>query len=328
MKANLHPWRILCNDDLWFDRSALKALEEIAVIDYREAEYALLEKVIRHYDAYFASASVRADKNILQNAHQLKVIATPSTGTDHIDVQYAKSNGIKILDLSREYDVLDTFSATAEHAWCLILALLRRLPSAFASAKAGCWARQAYAGTQVLGKTLGIIGFGRLGKMMAAMAAGFRMKIIACDTKPIAGDFVRQVDLETLLAESDIVSIHVHLTEGTRGLIGRKELALMKPQSIIINTSRGAVIDESALLTALENGALSGAALDVICGEWDMDLTRHPLIAYAREHDNLIITPHIGGSTIESIVGARVYMAQQLKDYLLSCDNLSRAAND
>jgi D-3-phosphoglycerate dehydrogenase len=127
------------------------------------------------------------------------------------------------------------------------------------------------------------------------------MKVLACDlrdVKPEAG--VAMVDFDTLLAQADVLSIHIHLTEENRGLINATAFAKMKPGAVLINTSRGAILDETALLEALTSGRLAGAALDVICGEWDANLAEHPLIRHAREHENLVISPHIGGVTVES----------------------------
>ena len=311
-------WKVLCNDKLWFKKDALHPLYNIADIDYQEAEYNLLLENICEYDAYYASASVRVDSKVLESAKRLKVIATPSTGIDHIDVDFATKKGITILGLAKEFELLDTFSATAELAWCLLLALIRHLPEAFEVTKKGDWARQRFAGRQLLGKTLGILGYGRLGRMMAEMAKGFRMKVIACDIREISEPGIKQVDFDTLLIESDVLSVHIHLTKKTNKLLSRSALAKMKQGIIIINTSRGAIIDEAALLDALASGRVAGAGLDVINGEWDENLYEHPLIQYAREHNNLIITPHIGGSTVESIVGAREFMARKLADYLQS----------
>jgi D-3-phosphoglycerate dehydrogenase len=294
----------------------LKPLEEIADVDYVEAKRDILLDHIPNYDAYFASLYVRADREVLEHAHRLKVIATPSTGTDHIDCEIARQKGIDILHIAQDYDLLNSFSATAEMAWCLLLACIRHLPSAFEEAKKGNWAREKFTGHQLLGKTLGILGYGRLGKMIAEFGKGFHMKVIAHDIRDFESLGIEQVDFETLLASSDIISIHIHLTEKTRGLISHEEFAKMKQGVVIINTSRGAIINEEAFLQALQSGKVSAAGLDVICGEWDENLTNHPLIRYARSHNNLIITPHIGGCTVESIVGARVFMAHKLASYI------------
>lgn len=323
----MRRWKVLCNEDLRLRPDALSVLEEIADVDYVEAHQDILLDRIADYDAYYASASVCADTKILERAKRLKVIATPSTGTDHIDREVAEQKGIAILDLAKEYGLLDSFSATAEMAWCLMLSCMRFLPPAFESAKKGDWARQRYTGRQLLGKTLGILGYGRLGKMMVEVGKGFRMRVIACDKLPFDVPGVDRVDFDTLLATSDILSIHIHLTKENHKLFSREVFAKMKPGMVLINTSRGAIIDEKALLEALESGKVGAAGLDVIHGEWDDNLVDHPLIKYARSHNNLVISPHVGGSTIESIVGARVFIAQKLADFLNKLNKTSLGGN-
>lgn len=311
-------WRILCTVGLPLKPDALRPLEEVADVDYAEARRDLLLERIGVYDGYFASAYVRVDKKILDRATHLKVIATPGTGTDHIDVDEALRRGIVVMSIATDYEVLDTFSATAEMAWCLLLSCIRRLPAAFEAAKRGDWARERFSGHQLRGRTLGVLGYGRLGKMVARFGQGFGMRVLACDKRDFESPDVERVDFDTLLAQSDVLTIHIHLTEDNRGLLSREVLAKMKPGIVIINTSRGAIVDEAALLDALESGHVSAAGLDVIDGEWRTDLADHPLIRYAREHDNLIITPHIAGATVESIVGAREHLARKLADYIRS----------
>ena len=152
--------------------------------------------------------------------------------------------------------------------------------------------------------------------MMAGYGNGFGMKVLGCDLeeKNIAG--VEQIALDELLAKSDVTSIHIHLTEENRGFVSNELLKKMKPGVVIINTSRGAIIDEDALIKNLESGYVGAAGLDVIHGEWDKNIYDHPLIKYARTHDNLVITPHIAGATVESIIGARVFLAKKLADYI------------
>jgi len=309
---------VICNDNLLPKDKMKLILGDAVQIDFIEPEYDLLYNCIEKYDAYFASASIIADKKLLEKAKRLKVIATPSTGTDHIDRKFAEKKGISIIDIAKEYDLLDSFSATAEMSWCLLLALIRHLPTAFESAKKGHWARQKFSGQQLLGKTIGILGYGRLGKMMAQIALGFRMKVIACDINPVETPGITFVDFNTLLAESDILSVHIHLNDETRNMFSDQTFSKMKNGAIIINTSRGAIIDEQALLRSLESGKIGGAGLDVIHGEWDTDLQKHPLIQYANFHTNLIISPHIGGSTTESIEGARIFTARKLANHLIN----------
>jgi D-3-phosphoglycerate dehydrogenase len=292
-------------------------LADVAEVVSLPADQKVLVEQIGNFDAYFASLAVRADRDVLSRANRLRVIATPSTGTDHIDVNFARERGIGIVCLKDDIDFLNQVTATAELAWALLLAVVRRLPAAVAAAREGNWARDGFRGHQISGNTLGVLGYGRLGRMVAEFGKAFRMRVLACNDNPVTpAPGVQMVDFDTLFRESDVVSIHVHLTDANRKLVNRDALLKMKRGSIIINTSRGAVIDEPALLDALNSGHLAGAGLDVIEGEWEPNIRDHPLLRYLREHDNVVITPHIGGVTHESQRMAFAHTVKKLKDYL------------
>lgn len=264
------------------------------------------------------------DKELIDAAPNLKIIASPTTGLNHIDVEYAKSKNIKVVSLKGETEFLRTVHATAEHTMALMLALTRKLPSSFESVKSGIWNRDLYKGTELAGKTLGIVGFGRLGSKVAKYAEIFGMRVIAYD--PYVSDEivtranVEPVSFEALLVASDVVSVHVSLSDETRGMIGAYECGLMKKGAMLINTSRGEIIDEKALLNALQSEQLAGAALDVLTDElqWGESKkisgngTSEALIEYARTHDNCIITPHIGGATKESMEKTEIFIAERI----------------
>ena len=270
--------------------------------------------------AYMASAVIRIDEEFLAAAPNLKVIGSPHTGQDHLDISAIKARGIELFTITEERELLNSFSATSELTFGLLLSLVRNIPPAIEAAKAGDWARERLAGFQLLNKTIGIVGLGRLGTISARIAQGFGMRVLACDIEPREMAGVEIVDMDTLLRESDIVTLHLHLRPHTEGMIDADALAKMKPGSIILNSSRGRIINEVDLLAALESGHLGGAGLDVIDGEWltREELLEHPLVKYAQKNDNLIIVPHIGGSTTESIYGARIFMANKLAAYLSS----------
>jgi len=310
--------KVLCMADVSPFPDVLDALREIAAVECRGAERDVLLREIPAYDAYLASLHVRADAQVIAAAGRLRAIATPTTGLDHIDLDAARARGIEIISLKHDFEFLGQVTCTAELAWALLLACVRKLPAAFDAAKEGRWARDEFRGRQLSGKTFGILGYGRLGRIIAEYAEGFRMRVLACDVKDFEAEGVERVDKETLFRESDVVSIHVHLTPETEGLVGRPDFALMKPGAILLNTSRGAIVDEAALLEALESGRLAGAGLDVIHGEWSEGLADHPLIRYAREHDNLIISPHVGGVTFEAQAMTLRHTAEKLRDFLAS----------
>ena len=309
--------RVLNMADTTSCPDVFRKLEDIAEVASLPPDQDTLRRRLRDFDAYFASLHVRADREAMERSPRLRVIVTPSTGTDHIDLDAAAERGIRVLSLKDDPELLERITATAELAWGLLLATVRRLPWAFAAARAGRWARDRFRGHQLSGKTLGVLGYGRLGRMVARYGLAFGMRVLACDVRDVAPENgVTMADFDTLLRESDVLSVHVHLTDGNRGLIGAEALAKMKPGAVLINTSRGAIVDESALLEALRCGRLGGAGLDVICGEWDANLAEHPLVRHANEHEDLVITPHVGGVTFESQRMAMEHAVRKLLKFL------------
>ena len=308
--------RVLCMHGITPYPDVLDPLREIADVTVEDGDQQRLVEVISNFDAYVASLHVRVNADVLARADRLKVIATSSTGLDHIDLDGCKRKGIAVIHNRHDYDLLRNITCTAELAFGLLLAVVRHIPAAFDAAKQGFWARDVFRGHQLNGKTYGILGVGRLGTISAQYARAFRMRVIGCDIKKIDVPGVEQVDFDTLLRESDIITIHVHLTDETRGMIGPDEFAKTKDGVILINTSRGAIIDEAAFLDALESGKVGGAGADVIHGEWETNLYHHPLIRYARTHDNLVIVPHIGGVTFEAQAATLRHTAVKLAAWL------------
>jgi D-3-phosphoglycerate dehydrogenase len=293
-------------------------LSEVAEVEYCPApDRDLLLDRIGDTDIYYGHTDVILDREVVDRAKRLKVVGAPSTGTDHIDIDLLGQRGIKLIALTHEYELLDRFSATAECGWGLLLACVRRIPYHQESVRQGRWAESRYVGNQLGGKTLGVIGVGRLGKMTVEYGKAFRMRVLGCDPADFSIPGVERVNFDTLLAESDVISLHLHLRENTRNLLGRDEFAKMKEGVVIINTSRGGLIDETVFLKALKSGKVAAAGVDVLCEtDWMDDVTRHPLVRYAQTHDNLVITPHIGGGAVESIAGARIFIAEKLIDYI------------
>lgn len=294
--------------------AALCAVGELRQVRGRRAE---VLDAIGKAEAYLAGAEVRIDSGFLDRAPTLRVIGSPSTGTDHMDKDEIDRRGIVRFDIAREFELIGGFTATSELAFGLLLTLVRNIRAASAAAEAGDWARERFSGYQLYAKTFGVLGLGRLGTISARIANGFGMRVIGHDIRDDAtAPDVAMVSFATLLAESDVLSVHVHLTPKTEALIGAAELAAMKPGAILLNTARGRIIDEGALLAALRAGHLGGVGLDVIDGEWLDDKAAHPLIVEARTNPRLLITPHIGGATAESIYGARIFMARKLANWL------------
>jgi D-3-phosphoglycerate dehydrogenase / 2-oxoglutarate reductase len=194
-----------------------------------------------------------------------------------------------------------------------VLCCLRRIPAACDAVRRGQWSSAEFRGREAAGRVMGIIGYGRLGRMVSRFAHAFGMRVLACDPHHTVTDsWVEQMDLDDLLRQSEIVSLHVHLTPETEGLIGRREIDGMRDSAILINTSRGKLIDEPALLDALVSGKLACAGLDVLANELDGRTDPDPLVDYARQRDNLVITPHVGGVTYDAQEKAFAQMARKV----------------
>jgi D-3-phosphoglycerate dehydrogenase len=310
-------WKVLNTIDATACPGVFTPLSEIADVEHVPARQDLLRDQIAKFGAYLASLHVRMDHSVLERACRLRVIATASTGLDHIDLKCAAERGVAILSLKADTEFLNSITATAEITWALLLATVRQLPWAFAAALEGRWARDEFRGRQLSGKTLGILGYGRLGRIVGQYGKAFRMHVLAHDIKAaIAEDGIEMVTFERLLTESDVLSIHIHLNDFNRGLMDAAAIGQMKPGAVLINTSRGGIVDEAALLNALQSGKLSGAGLDVIDGEWRQDLDQHPLIRYAGGHRNLVISPHIGVVAVEAQRAAIERTLVTLRNYL------------
>jgi len=302
--------------DLTLAPEAMTMIEEHFDVDYRPPDHDALVKIIGGYDYFWGHVDLKVDTPVLERAERLKAINTSSTGTDHLDKEEMKKRGIKLLCIAEDYSLLDTFMATAECAWMLLLACCRHFRSASRGALDGDWRNCfAYLGRQLSQRTLGVLGVGRLGKMTVEYGKAFRMRVLGCDLKPFSIDGVEPVDFETLLRESDAISIHVHMTPENYHLFDAEVFARMKDGAVLVNTSRGDVIDEEALLAALESGRLAAFGADVLHDEWRPDMRRQPVVQYAKDHDNVVLTPHIGGGTFKSFHDARVFSAKKLVHY-------------
>jgi D-3-phosphoglycerate dehydrogenase len=251
-----------------------------------------LADMLAHSVALIVRNQTKVDKELLCNAPKLKVIGRLGSGLDNIDLFEAEKRGIQVV-----YAPEGNSLATAEHTIALIFALARNISNASAAIRQGIWDRKAYTGVQIAGKTLGVIGYGRVGKLVAQKAESLGMNILVHRRQSggiLPNSLASQVSLTTLLTNADFVSLHVPLTQLTNGLIGAPELALMKPSAYIINTSRGLVIREKDLYAALVAGKIAGAALDV--------REKEPPAVESELHNlpNVLLTPHIGGWTNEA----------------------------
>jgi D-3-phosphoglycerate dehydrogenase len=262
------------------------------------------------WDALVVRSQTRVDADLLDAAGpRLGVIGVASVGTDRIDLAAATRAGVMVVNAPTGNTI-----AAAEHTMALMLALLRRIPAADASVRAGEWLRGRFTGAELRGKTVGIIGLGKIGKAVARRASAFEARVLASDPYLTADQAseasARLVGMPELLARADIVTVHTPLSPQTRGLIGRVQLDAMKPGAHLLNVARGGIVDEVALAQALGDGRLAGAAVDVYSTE-PMALD-NPL----RDAPNVVLTPHLGASTAEAQDRVAVEMAEQVVEAL------------
>ena len=265
----------------------------------------LLEK-IKGFDALVIRSRTKVTKELLDSSDSLKVIGRAGAGLDNVDVEYAKEKGIQVINTPTA-----NLLSVAELTLGLAISLLRNIPKADKTTREGMWEKKNLRGVEVKGKKWGIIGFGHVGQLVAGLLSGFGCDLIAYDPyvpKEVAGQYsVTLSSLEDLMKESDIISIHVPLLESTKGLIGKKEISMMKENAIIINISRGGIIEEDALYESLKEGKIKGAALDVFENE---PPTNSPLLAL----DNTVFTCHLGAQTTD----AQKRVGEELVDKLLA----------
>jgi phosphoglycerate dehydrogenase-like enzyme len=268
-----------------------------------------------------ATTRLPVDADALASAPRLRIVSVAGTGANHVDRVTAAARGITVRSLAEDRELLAELTPTAEHTWGLVLALARRTVPASRHVASGRWERERFPGQLLHGRRLGIVGLGRLGRWVARYGAAFGMHVSAHDPsvdEDAWPDGIGRVTLAELFASSDVVSVHVPLDASTVGLVDASLLALLPDGAILVNTSRGAIVDEAALLHALRTGRLGGAALDVLAEE--PPSADHPLVAFAREDDRLLITPHLGGFVPDIVVRVCVHAAGKVADLLASDD--------
>lgn len=307
--------KILVAESGDFSAQAASLLERAGDLLLRDLDRQELLSAVRDINVLWVRLRHKIDADVIAAAQQLNIIVTPTTGLNHIDLGEAQQRGIQVLSLQGEGEFLQDVRATAEHTVGLLFSLLRQIPEALAHVQQGQWDRDSFKGRELYGKTIGIVGYGRLGKIVARYVRAFDTRVLTADPYVDAGSlesFVTLVPLSELLEASDVVTLHVNLCDATRNFFGPNQFAAMKRGAWFVNTSRGEVVDEEALLSALESGRLAGAALDVLCDESSKGMPGHPLVAYARKQRNLIITPHLGGCTNESMEKTECFLANHL----------------
>jgi len=296
------PFRILVADEL--SSEGLEILGRAGEVVVRTGmDEATLRDALPGFHALVVRSATKVTAGALEKARDLIVIGRAGIGVDNIDVPAATERGIVVMNSPDA-----TAVTTGEHAVALIASLSRHVPDADASMKAGRWDKKAFVGSEMRGKTLGVLGLGRIGSVVADRGLGLRMDVIAHDPfveeSPLVD--VRLVTFDELLERSDYLSIHVPRTARTRGLFDAGAFARMKPGARLVNCARGGIVDEEALCAALESGRLAGAALDVF------DIEPLPEDSPLRRTKGLVLTPHLGASTVEAKRGVSVDMAEQI----------------
>lgn len=270
-----------------------------------------------------ASMKVKITADMVKSASKLKIISCATTGSDHIDRSELDSRGVPVRTLKEDPELLLNLTPAAELSWALLMGCARKLPAAVTHVNEGLWERERFPGIMLHGKSLGLIGCGRIGQWMARYAEAFGMSVAGYDPYlSIWPEHIQNSSLETIMEKCDFISVHVHLNEETRGLVSRRLLEMVKPGAIIINTSRGAIVDEEALVDGLKSGRIGGVGLDVLDGE--PDISDHPLVNYGRHNDNVLITPHCGGFSPDAVRKVCAHAASKIKEVLKSGQSSSR----
>ena len=306
--SDAKPYRVLVADPV--SQAGVARLRQGAQVDVATglSPDELIAR-IGQYDALVVRSETKVTEKVLEAGERLKVVARAGVGVDNIDVPAATRSGVVVIN-SPEGNTI----AAAEHTVAMLLSMSRKVPAASESLRRGEWKRSQFVGVEVYNKVLGVVGFGKIGREVARRAIGLGMRVLASDvfvTPELARrEGVELVELPQLYRESDFITVHTPLTRDTRGLINDAAFALMKDAVRIVNCARGGIVEEAALLRALESGKVAGAALDVF--EQEPPPKDHPLLA----HPKVLSTPHLGASTEEAQVNVAVDVADQILDIL------------
>ncbi|MBW1783800.1 MAG: hydroxyacid dehydrogenase [Deltaproteobacteria bacterium] len=297
--------RILYYEILQYLPEVVDAMEQSFVVTRLTDPGHDTDNILRDVEICMAPLGFPFDRAKIDRCPNLKVIASSTLSVPHIDVEYAAKKGIRVCWLSEAHKgFLATITPTAELTWGLIISITRNIPWAHKDVCDGKWEGRSFGSRtprMLSNMSLGIVGLGRLGTWVASYGKAFGMEVYYFSPTSRDSDYKRCQTLPELAGSVDIISIHAHHTRDTERMIGAEFLSAMRPGSYLINTARGAIVDEDALLDALENGHLGGAAVDVLAAEFEPDflerLPQNELVRYAATHQNLIITPHYAGAT-------------------------------
>jgi D-3-phosphoglycerate dehydrogenase len=307
--------KLLFLEKLYLDRDLLKELKKYYKVTYFNKKISKF-KNINDYACIYSNFQNKLDRKIIKKATSLKIIVSNVTGEDYIDTHYAKKRKIKIFSLRGEKNFLKSISSTAEFTWGLILSLTRKIPYSYNDfLKNPNICRYNYIGNNLSGKNIGFLGFGRNAKIMSRYAKAFKMKIFYNDLRKDSNKNFTYLSKKKLFNNSDILVVSISANKNTNKIVNRKLLSNSKKNLILINTSRSELINQHDLLDSLKTNKIYGAALDFLSKKIEDKISSRKLINYAKKNNNLIITPHLGGASIESLQLTQRYVFEQLIKY-------------
>ncbi|MFX1486545.1 MAG: hydroxyacid dehydrogenase [Promethearchaeota archaeon] len=306
--------RVLVTEPIHIDGLDLLKKSGFEVLESLDLTHERLKEMIKTFDVIIVRSRTLVNKEIVESGKNLKIIARAGVGLDNIDLEAAKKRNIEVLNIPGAAS-----ESVAELVFALLLSLFRQIPKADKGLKEGKWTKKGLLGKELKGKNIGIIGFGRIGQIVASIAKGFEMNVLCYDVIESCLLKAREMEVEDhgpskeglyeLLKKSDIITLHVPLLPETHHLIGEREIETMKDGAYVVNAARGAIVDEEPLYKALKTGKLAGAGLDVFEEEPPLD---NPLLRLS----NVVCTPHIGASTIETQRSISTMLAERIIDLL------------
>lgn len=316
IRPTVKPLKILNAEAEDYSREALQILLQIGTVDEKNLTQGELLDNIAPYTIVIVRLGLKVDKAVIDKATHLRFIVSATTGTDHIDVEYAAQKGIQIVCLKGETDFLQSIPSTAEHTWALLLSVLRNIPAAYRHVLEGAWERHLFRGHNLSGQKIGILGLGRVGRQVARYAGAF-----GCDTGAYDAylkewpmpEVARFHNATSMLQWCDILCIHIPYSADNHHFLNRTMLAHLKTGAVVVNTSRSGIWDERAIVELLQSHQIVALATDVIDNEQTPSLrTESPLLQYAHDNPQVLITPHIAGATFESMHMTEVFIAKKL----------------
>ena len=316
----MKPVALVVESEFYPPDSLRKLAEKTTVITSKAITQEQLRIELLQTDAeiLLCGLGITINQSLLDMVANIKFLVSPATGTNHLDINYLESRNIKVIHLGQFTDQISNVFSTAELTWSLLLAVVRKIIPAQTSVTLGNFDRGPFLGIDLSGRTLGIIGFGRLGRRVADYGLAFGMRVIVCDTdeakiSKLQGG-VTAKNLDELLEMSDVVTVHAPLNSKTEGLLDRAKILKIKPGAVLINTSRGELVDEVSIVEALKTGKLYGFGTDVLVGEnaENFSATDSPLVKAALQNLNVVVTPHIGGWTKDAVSTTRSLVVDEL----------------